>query len=66
MTHHLNLTEKTFDRVNLKRWVITYDPTVIFQSITYEIEGIDETAVLIYYWLQPDGRIKSSDSLFEF
>ena len=45
---------------------MAFDPTVSFQSITYEIEGIDETVVLIYYRLKPDGRIKSYDSSFEF
>ena len=45
---------------------MAFDPTVNFQSITYEIEGIDESAVLIYYRLKPDGRIKSYDSSFEF
>ena len=66
MTQRLNITEKTFDRVNIKRWVITFDPTVSYQSITYEIEGIDETVILIYNRLKPDGRIKSYDSSFEF
>ena len=65
MTHRLNFTKKTSDRVNIKRWVITFDPTVSYQSITYEIGGIDETAVLIYYQLKTDGRIKSYDLSFK-
>ena len=43
---------------------MAFDPTVNFQSITYEIEGNDETAVLIYYRLKTNGRIKSHDSSF--
>ena len=65
MTHRFNFTDKTFDRVNLKRCVITFDPTVIFQSTTYEIEGIDKTVVLIYYRLKIDARIKSYDLSFK-
>ena len=65
MTRRLNFTDKTFDRVNIKRLVVTYDPTVSFKSITYEIEGIDEKVVLIYYWLKTDSRIKSYDLTFE-
>ena len=65
MTYHLNITDKTIDSANLKRWVITLDPTVSYKSITYEIESIDETAVLIYYQLKTDGRIKSYDLSFK-
>ena len=65
MTHRLNFTDKTFDRVNLKRCVITFDPKDIFQSITHEIERNDETIVLIYYRLKTDGRIKSYDLSFK-
>ena len=52
-------------RVNLKRWVITFDPTVCFKPIRYHIERIGETVVLIYYRLKTDDRIKSYDSSFE-
>ena len=54
MTHRLNFTDKTFDRVNLKRRVITFDLIDSFQSITYEIEGNDEEVVLIYYRLKTE------------
>ena len=52
-------------RVNLKRRVITLDPTVCFKPIRYHIERIGETVVLIYYRLKTDDRIKSYDSSFE-
>ena len=43
MTHRLNFTDKTFDRVNLKRCVITFDPTGSFWPLPCQIEVFDDS-----------------------